>query len=71
MTLEELIAKRDSLLKIIANGNRRLQNGDQSIEYVDTASLKASIATLDAEIAKAQGSGQTRVLTISMDRGLR
>lgn len=55
MTLEELETKRDALLSSIASATKRLQNGDQTIEYQDVQQMERALRTLDAEIAKKSG----------------
>ena len=49
MTLEELLAKREDILKSI--GILRVQFGERSVQYSDQA---RALAAIDAEIARLQ-----------------
>jgi hypothetical protein len=66
MTLRELQAKRDEILR--AMGVARIQFEGRAIDYV--ADKKRELALLDAEIARL-GSPQARQFTIQTERGLR
>jgi hypothetical protein len=64
MTLDELKAKRNRLLKTV--GISRQEIGDQSVAY--TGDWAKELAILDAEIAKmeAQETGRARIRQIRM-----
>ena len=66
MTLPELQAKRDEILKAI--GIARIQFEGRSLEYV--TDKQRELALVDAEIAR-RGSPQARQVTIQTERGLR
>ena len=69
MTLDELQAKREELLKAI--GIARVQFGDRSLQYV--ADKERELALIDAEIARVQaktrGSSITRQIRVSTEKG--
>lgn len=65
MTLEQLQAKRDEILKAI--GIARVIFADRSVEY--TADKEKELAVIDAEIARLQ-SPQARQFTVQTSRGL-
>ena len=51
MTVEVLMTKRDALISKIADSTRRLQNGDQSIEFQPIADMQRALSVIDTEIA--------------------
>ena len=69
MTLDELQAKREELLKAI--GIARVQFGDRSLQYV--ADKERELALIDAEIARVQaktsGTPMTRQIRVSTEKG--
>ena len=65
MTLDQLQAKRDSVVQSI--GVARVQFADRSIEYVQDK--QRELALIDAEIARLQ-SPQSRQFTVKTSRGL-
>ena len=66
MTLEELQAKREEILKAI--GIARVQFGDRSLQYVEDK--KRELALIDEEIAKAGSTKITRHIRIATAKGL-
>ncbi len=66
----ELEAKRGELIDLIASATRRLQNGDQSVEYQSVQDMSRSLAIIDSEISKLDGSTLPRCFTVRMNRGL-
>lgn len=70
MTQAELQTKRDALISKIAAATRRLQSGDQSIEYQDIEQMQRSLGVLDAEIARVSGTATARWGTCVPREGL-
>src|SRR3989304_3061745 len=66
MTLEELQAKREEILKAI--GIARVQFGDRSLQYVEDK--KRELALIDEEIAKAAATKSTRHIRSATAKGL-
>ena len=66
MTLEELQAKREEILKAI--GIARVQFGDRSLQYVEDK--KRELSLIDEEIAKAGSAKVTRHIRIATAKGL-
>jgi hypothetical protein len=64
MTIEELQAKRDEIVKCI--GTIRVTYGERSVEF---SKQSEALALIDAEIARLQ-SPQPRQFTIQTSRGL-
>jgi hypothetical protein len=64
MTLEELQAKRDEVLRSL--GVVRVQYGERSVEFARQSDV---LSAIDREIARLQ-SPQSRVFTIQSSRGL-
>lgn len=57
MTLIELQAKRDELVKAL--GYQAVRTGENSVQYFN---IEKAIASLDREIAKASGSASRRTV---------
>lgn len=70
MTLAELTTKRDSLIGRIADATKRLQSGDQSIEYQTVQDMERALRLLDTEIARASGAVTSAFGTVVGREGL-
>ena len=71
MTLEQLQAKRESLIGALAAPKEvQLPDGSRVVQG-DTAGLQAAIAAIDTEIARLQAPGASRVFTVQSSRGLK
>jgi len=64
MTLEELQARREEILKTI--GVYRVQFGERSVQYSDQTK---ALAAIDAEIAKLQQQSQRSVSYAQFQKG--
>jgi hypothetical protein len=60
MELSELNMRRDALVRKIADGVQRLENGDRSITYQTVEDNRKALQLLDVEIAKASQSALRR-----------
>lgn len=69
MTIEELKAERDKLIKRMAGGLSDAQSGTDRLAYQPTEQQRIALQTLDSEIAKLEGS-QGRLFTITTCRGI-
>jgi hypothetical protein len=69
MTLDELQARRDSILEQMGRENRIAIGDGREVEYPTQPELEAALQRVDAEIAKLQ-SPQSRQFTIQTSRGL-
>ncbi len=68
MTLEELQAQRDAILKQMSQP-REMHAGDKGLTNRDLKDLEAALARVDAEIAVTKGSAISRVSFIGFRRG--
>lgn len=64
MTIEELQARREEILKTI--GIYKVQFGERSVQYADQAK---ALAAIDAEIARAQQQAQRSVSYAQFAKG--
>jgi hypothetical protein len=69
MTIPELQALRDELVKAIAAGLLELTSGDKTIRYQSTEQMRAALAVIDNELAKVSGSGTSRSTFTQFSRG--
>jgi hypothetical protein len=60
MELSELNTRRDALVRKIADGVQRLENGDRSITYQTVEDNRKALQLLDVEIAKTSQSALPR-----------
>lgn len=71
MTVSQLQAQREELLTVLGNGALEVVLADGSrTTFADVNQLRAAIAFVDAEIAKAQSPSEPRVFPIITSRGL-
>lgn len=68
MTLSELQAERDKILKALSMPHS-LTAGDKSVTRQTSVELRESLAVVDSEIARLQGS-TGRTFVIQSDRGI-
>jgi hypothetical protein len=69
MTASELQVLRDDLVKAIAAGLLELTSGDKTLRYQSTEQMRAALAVIDNELARANGSGTSRSTFTQFSRG--
>ena len=66
MSVAELESKRSALINQIASLTKRVQNGQQGVEY-DISFANAAIAIIDADLARARATaGTVRTRTVNV-----
>jgi hypothetical protein len=70
MTLEELTAQRDALLKARFRGVRTVEYDGKRVTYASDAELAAAITDVERRIASADDGGRRRRILTSASKGL-
>ena len=70
MTLEELTAQRDALLKARFRGVRTVEYDGKRVTYASDAELAAAITDVERRIASADAGGRRRRILTSASKGL-
>lgn len=70
MTLEELTAQRDTLLKARFRGVRTVEYDGKRVTYASDAELAAAITDVERRIASADDGGRRRRILTSASKGL-
>ncbi len=70
MTLEELTAQRDALLKARFRGVRTVEYDGKRVTYASDAELAAAINDVERRIASADDGGRRRRILTSASKGL-
>lgn len=70
LTLPELQAMRDALLKARASGTRRVRTGDEEIEYKSDSEMDRALRNLDSQIASLQSGSTPNTFKFSTSKGL-
>ena len=70
MTLEELTAQRDALLKARFRGVRTVEYDGKRVTYASDAELAAAITDIERRIASADDGGRRRRILTSASKGL-
>ena len=70
MTLEELAAQRDALLKARFRGVRTVEYDGKRVTYASDAELAAAITDVERRIASADDGGRRRRILTSASKGL-
>ena len=70
MTLEELTAQRDALLKARFRGVRTVEYDGKRVTYASDAELAAAITDIERRIASADEDGRRRRILTSASKGL-
>ena len=70
MTLEELTAQRDALLKARFRGVRTVEYDGKRVTYASDAELAAAITDVERRIASADDGGRRRRILTSASIGL-
>ncbi|MCB1378580.1 MAG: hypothetical protein KDK89_09475 [Alphaproteobacteria bacterium] len=70
MTLEELNAQRDALLKARFRGVRTVEYDGKRVTYASDAELAAAITDVERRIASADDGGRRRRILTSASKGL-
>jgi hypothetical protein len=70
MTLEELIAQRETLLAARFRGVRTVEVDVRRVTYASDAEMAAAIADLERRIAAAGNGGRRRRILTSASKGL-
>jgi hypothetical protein len=70
MTLEELTAQRDALLKARFRGVRTVEYDGKRVTYASDAELAAAIIDVERRIASADDGGRRRRILTSASKGL-
>jgi len=70
MTLEELTAQRDALLKARFRGVRTVEYDGRRVTYASDAELAAAITDVERRIASADDGGRRRRILTSASKGL-
>ena len=70
MTLEELTAQRDVLLKARFRGVRTVEYDGKRVTYASDAELAAAITDVERRIASADEGGRRRRILTSASKGL-
>jgi len=70
MTLEELTAQRDALLKARFRGVRTVEYDGKRVTYASDAELAAAITDVERRIASADEGGRRRRILTSASKGL-
>lgn len=70
MTLEELTAQRDGLLKARFRGVRTVEYDGKRVTYASDAELAAAITDVERRIASADVGGRRRRILTSASKGL-
>lgn len=68
-TLDDLVARRDTLLERITSLQKRVTYGDRTVEY-DQEQAKAALNLLDAEIARCRSNGIVRHVKVMSKKDL-
>ena len=59
------LTQLDALKRALATGERRVSFGDKTVEYRSVEELQAAIRTIEAELARGQGSPRARQIRIT------
>ena len=70
MTLEELTAQRDALLKARFRGVRTVEYDGKRVTYASDTELAAAITDVERRIASADEGGRRRRIITSASKGL-
>lgn len=70
MTLEELTAQREALLKARFRGVRTVEYDGKRVTYASDAELAAAITDVERRIASADDGGRRRRILTSASKGL-
>ncbi|MCB1512092.1 MAG: hypothetical protein KDJ36_14420 [Hyphomicrobiaceae bacterium] len=70
MTLEELTAQRDALLKARFRGVRTVEYDGKRVTYASDTELAAAITDVERRIASADEGGRRRRILTSASKGL-
>jgi hypothetical protein len=70
MTLEELTAQRDALLRARFRGVRTVEYDGKRVTYASDAELAAAITDVERRIASADDGGRRRRILTSASKGL-
>lgn len=70
MTVDELRSQRDELRAAINSGALSIRHGDKQVMYQSTTAMIAALASLDAEIARAEGRKRKRRFAYPASKGL-
>ena len=64
MTEAELLTRRDTLLKSIANAHKQLTKGDKSVTFQDISAMEKALAIIDSEIDKVNGTTVAKTIRL-------
>ncbi|MCB1380331.1 MAG: hypothetical protein KDK89_18475 [Alphaproteobacteria bacterium] len=70
MTLDEMTAQRDALLKARFRGVRTVEYDGKRVTYASDAELAAAITDVERRIASADEGGRRRRILTSASKGL-
>ncbi len=59
------LTQLDALKRALATGERRVSFGDKMVEYRSVEELQATIRTIEAELARGQGTPRVRQIRIN------
>jgi hypothetical protein len=69
-TLDELMARREALMKARHEGVRAVEYADFRVEYRSDAEMASAISDLDRRIASASGAARVTSVIFSTSKGL-
>jgi hypothetical protein len=63
-TVEELLARREALIKRGTSGLQMIRHGDTSTEFLTPEQVREALTLLDAEIAEARSATRVRAFRV-------
>lgn len=69
-TAAEISARIEKLKKALASGARTIGYGDRTVTYRDVDELKAALASLEQDLAAANGTNVVRTFLFKSDKDL-